>query len=173
MKEIQEKSKEVHAKLKSNTKDVKRKKRKLNTSYFDLEKAKLKYQKSYQDWKESERNYERADEDGTIPRNEILKMKMYSETKLKEYEDYSAKYQEVLNKTNDEQIEYFDSHLLELMNTLQEIDRARVESVIEIFKKLVKGEWEMVNIENKCRESIDESIAKISVEEDQNSVVER
>ena len=31
----------------------------------------------------------------------------------------------------------------------------------------------MVNIENKCRESMDESIANINIENDQDSVVER
>ena len=82
LKEIQNKSKEVHATVKDNTKHAKREKGKLETSYLNLEKTKLKYQKSFQDWKESDRNYQLADQDGTISRNEILKMKLYSEANL-------------------------------------------------------------------------------------------
>ena len=41
VKEIQNKSKEVHAKVKDNTKHAKREKGKLDTSYFNLEKIKL------------------------------------------------------------------------------------------------------------------------------------
>ena len=70
LKEIQNKSKEVHATVKDNTKHAKREKGKLETSYFNLEKTKLKYQKSFQDWKESDRNYQLADQDGTISRND-------------------------------------------------------------------------------------------------------
>ena len=133
VKEIQDKSREIQTNVKNNTKKMKREKRKLVTSYFKLEKSKLKYQKSFQDWKEADRNYEKADNDGTIARNEILKMKMYSEVKLKEYEDFSAKYQEVIDRTNDDQIEYFDSQLPDLMNTLQMVDKERTEFVIKMF----------------------------------------
>ena len=173
VKEIQDRSKEVHAKMKNNTKHAKREKKKLNSSYFNLEKAKLKYQKGFQDWKESDRNHQIADEDGTISRNEFLKMKLYSEVTLKEYEDYTDKYQEQLQNTNDEQREYFDSHLPGVMNTLQEVDRDRKEFVTKVFENLLSGEREMVKIENKCREVIEESIASISVERDQDVVVQR
>ena len=173
VKEIQDRSKEVHAKMKNNTKHAKREKKKLNSSYFNLEKAKLKYQKGFQDWKESDRNHQIADEDGTISRNEVLKMKLYSEVKLKEYEDYTDKYQEQLQNTNDEQGEYFDSHLPGVMNTLQEVHRDRKEFVTKVFENLLSGEREMVKIENKCREVIEESIASISVERDQDVVVQR
>ena len=103
VKEIQNKSNEVHAKVKENIKHAKREKGKLDTSYFNLEKIKLKYQKSFHDWRESERTYQIADQDGTISRNEILKMKLYSESKLKEYDDNAAEYSERLDRTNDEQ----------------------------------------------------------------------
>ena len=137
-KEIQDKSKEVHAKMKNNTKQVKREKKKLNSSYFNLEKAKLKYQKGFQDWKESDKNYQIADEDGTISRNEILKMKLYAEVKLKEYEEYTYTYQEQLQKTNDEQRDYFASHLPRVINTFQEVDRERKEFVTKVFENLLR-----------------------------------
>ena len=149
--EIQNKSKEVHAKVKENIKHAKREKGKLDTSYFNLEKIKLKYQKSFHDWKESEKHYQTAEQDGTISRDEILKMKLYSEAKLKQYEDYAAEYCLRLDKTNDEQREYFDSHLPEVMNSLQEVDRERVEFVRKVLEKCLAGEREIVNIVNKCR----------------------
>ena len=167
VKEIQDKSREVNAKMKNTTKHAKREKKKLNSSYFNLEKAKLKYQKGFRDWKESDQNYQQADEDGTISRNEILKMKLYSEVKLKDYEEYTDKYQKQIEMTNDEQREYFDSQLPGVINTLQEVDRNRKKFVIKALENLLSREREMVKIENKCREVIDESIASICVEKDQ------
>jgi hypothetical protein len=173
VKEIQNKSKELHSKVKVNTKQAKREKKKLETSYFKLEKIKLKYQKTFYDWKESDRQYQIADQDGTISRNEILKMKLLSEAKLNQYEYFAAEYREMLDKTNLEQREYFDSHLPELMNSLQEVDRVRVEFVKGVLEKCMVGESEMVNIINKWREGVEEAIAGISVEKDQEMVVQR
>jgi light-regulated signal transduction histidine kinase (bacteriophytochrome) len=173
LKEIQNKSKEIHATVKENTKHAKREKGKLETSHFILEKIKLRYQKSFQDWKESDRNYQLADQDGTISRNEILKRKLFSEAKLKQYEDFAVEYHERLDKTNDEQREYFDSTLPEVMNSLQEVDRERVDFVRKVLHKCLAGEREMVNIINKCREGIEEAIATISFEKDQEIVVQR
>ena len=173
VKEIQNKSKEVHSKVKDNTKHAKREKKKLDASYFNLEKIKLKYQKSFQDWKASDRNYQIADQEGTISRNEILRMKLHSEAKLNQYEDFAAEYRERLDKTNDEQREYFDTYLPEVMNRLQEVDRERVEFVRKMLENCLVGEMEMVNIINKCREGVEQAIACISVEKDQEMLVQR
>ena len=100
-------------------------------------------------------------------------MKLHAEAKLKQYEDNAAEYRERLDNTNDEQREYFDSTLPEVMNSLQEVDRERVEFVRKVLDKCLAGEREMVNIVNKCREGVEEAIAKISVEKDQDIVVQR
>ena len=100
-------------------------------------------------------------------------MKLLSEAKLNQYEYFAAEYRKMLDKTNDEQREYFDSHLPEVMNSLQEVDRERVEFVKGVLEKCMVGESEMVNIINKCREGVEEAIACISVEKDQEMVVQR
>ena len=119
------------------------------------------------------RNYQTAEQDGTNSRDEILKMKLYSKGKQQQYEDYAAEYRERLDKTNDEQREFFDYHLPEVMNSLQEVDRERVEFVRKVSEKCLAGEREIVNIVNKCGEDVEEALANISVEKDQDIVVQR
>ena len=173
VKEIQNKSAEVHKKVKDNSKNAKKEKETMDTSYFKLEKAKLKYQKSFHDWKESERNYQIADQDGKLSRNEILKLKHQTQAKQKQYEDSRAEYIDRLDKTNVEQREYYDCHLPGVLSNLQEFDRERMEFVRRVLERCLAGEREMVNIVNKCKEGVEEAIANISVEKDQQIVVER
>ena len=59
------------------------------------------------------------------------------------------------------------------MNSLQEVDRERVEFVRKVLDKCLAREREMVNIVNKCREGEEEAIANISVEKDHEIVVQR
>ena len=100
-------------------------------------------------------------------------MKLHSEAKLNQYEDFAAEYRERLDRTNDEQKEYFDTYLPEVMNRLQEVDRERVELVRKVLNKCLTGEREMVNIINKCREGVEEAIYNISVDKDQEMVMQR
>merc|ERR1719278_1708758 len=65
-----------------------------------MEKAKQKYHKSFSDWQEAIQNYERADADGTLSRNEILKMKIVTDMKSRTHGDCKSKYQSQLSKTN-------------------------------------------------------------------------
>ena len=60
-----------------------------------------------------------------------------------------------------------------LMNSLQEVDRERVEFVRKVSEKCLAGEREIVNIVNKCGEDVEEALANISVEKDQDIVVQR
>eukprot|EP00092_Neocalanus_flemingeri_P031176 GFUD01033867.1.p1 GENE.GFUD01033867.1~~GFUD01033867.1.p1 ORF type:complete len:570 (+),score=214.86 GFUD01033867.1:46-1755(+) len=173
VKEIQNKSAEAQKKVKDNSKEAKREKERIEASYFNLEKAKLKYQKSFHDWKESDRDYQIADQDGTISRNEILKMKHQTQAKQKLFEDSKAKYIEQLDKTNVEQREYFDYRLPEMVNRLQDVDRERIEFVRRVLERSVAGEKEMATMVNKCREGVEEAVASISVEKDQQILKER
>ena len=149
------------------------KKKKIDTSYFNLEKAKLKYQKRYHDWKDSERNYQIADQDGTLSRNEILKMKLHMQTKLKLFEDSTGEYSSKLDKSNIEQKGYFDHELPSLLNSLQDVDRERVELVRKVLERCVAGDKDMLAMVIKCGEEVKEAVGKISVETDQEIVVER
>ena len=173
VKEIQNKSAEVHKKVKDNSKHAKKEKEKMDTSYFKLEKAKLKYQKRFHDWQESDRNYQIADQDGKLSRNEILKMKHQTQAKQKQYEDSRAEYIDRLDKTNVEQREYFDCLLPGVLNSLQDLDKERVEFVRRVLERCLAGEREMVDMVNKCRDGVENAIASIDVERDQDIVVER
>merc|ERR1719431_386806 len=91
-KEIQKKSLEILKKTKENSKQARKEKENINASYFILEKAKLKYEKSFHDWKEADRNFQIADQDGTKSRNEISKMRIFSETECKNFEQSRVQY---------------------------------------------------------------------------------
>jgi hypothetical protein len=72
----------------------------LEGEHQEVEKAKNKYQKAYTDWQEAVRNFERADQDGTLSRNEILKMKIVTDMKSRSHEDSRSRYLGQIGKTN-------------------------------------------------------------------------
>ena len=173
VKEIHHKSSEFHKKIRENSKHARIEKEKMDSSYLKLEKAKLKYQKSFHDWKESERTSQKADKDGKISRNEVLRMKDVSEAKDAQYQASSVSYRKQMEKTNTEQRVYFDCLLPGVLISLQEVDKERVEYVRRMLEMCMVSEREMVEMVNKCREGMDEAIASIDVEKDQDIVVER
>ena len=173
VKEITHKSEEALKKIKENTKQEKKQREKMDTSYFNLEKLKLKYQKRYHDWKDSEINYQIADQDGTLSRNEILKMKLQAQAKLKLFEASTVEYSSKLDITNVEQKEYFEHELPSLVNSLQDVDREKVELVRRVVKRCLAGEMEMLAMVIKCSKEVEKAVGIISVEIDQEIVVER
>ena len=173
VKEIHHKSSEFHKKIRENSKHARIEKEKMDSSYLKLEKAKLKYQKSFHDWKESEKTSQKADKDGKISRNEVLRMKDVSEAKDAQYQTSSVSYRKQMEKTNTEQREHFDCLLPGVLISLQVVDKERVEYVRRMLEMCMVSEREMVEMVNKCREGMDEAIANIDVEKDQDIVVER
>ena len=173
VKDIQKKSTETLKKTKDNFKHAKKEKENMDASYFSLEKIKLKYEKSFHDWKEADRNFQIADQDGTISRNEIMKMKMFTESKCKTYENCRGQYEDQLTKTNTEQREYFADNLPRVLTSLQDLDRERIQFVREVMERALHAEREAVKISNKCREGMEEAINSICEETDQEEVIER
>ena len=171
-KEIQKKSAEILKKTKENSKNARKEKETKDASYFILEKAKLKYEKSFHDWKEADRNYQIADQDGTISRNEISKMRIFSETKCKTYEQSKSQYSDQLHQTNFDQEKYFGTNLVNILNSLQDIDKERIQFVRAAMKKALDAEKDAVKISNKCRDSIEEAFDNICEEKDQDWVTE-
>ena len=105
-----------------------------------MKQVKLKYEKSFHDWKESERNFQIADQDGTISRNDVTKMKIFSESKFKSYEIFRTQYSEQLEKTNAEQRKYFDDDLPKVLRSLQDMDRERIQFVRGVMGRVLAEE---------------------------------
>jgi len=173
VKEIQNEAAHIFRTIKENSKYEKKEQEKIDSSYMRLDKSNLKYQKSYHDWKDSASSFEKADAAGKISRNEIFRMKGVSEKKHAEYEACFALYCEQVDRTNREQREYFDCTKPGILCGLQDVEQERIEFVVKILRMYLKGERQMVNMNEKCRESIEEEIDSIDVKKDISIVVER
>ena len=55
----------------------------------------------------------------------------------------------------------------------QEMEQERIEFVVKILKMYLKGERDMVDMKEKCRESVEQAISTIDVNKDCDIVVER
>ena len=67
----------------------------------------------------------------------------------------------------------FGANLVNILNSLQDIDKERIQFVKAAMKKALAAEKDAVNISNKCRGSIDEAFDNICEEKDQDGVTER
>ena len=170
--EIRNQAEQLVAEIKRNVKCCKKEKDKYKVALFDLEKNKLKYLKSYHDWEESEANYQVMEKDGTIARNEILRLKLESETKHKKYVHQTKTYQEQLQVTNSEQNNYFKIQLPNLLDKLETAERNRLSFVKSTFDKFIEIDTKADAIVNKCREDMVTSVTNMEVERDINLVVD-
>ena len=141
-------------------------------SLFDLEKNKLKYLKSYHDWEDSEANYQASEKDGAIARNEILRLKLESETKHKKYVQQTELYQKQLQVTNSDQNNYFKIQLPNLLDKLETVERNRLNFVKSTFNEFIDIDSQANTIVNKCRNDMATSVSGMEVERDINLVVD-
>merc|ERR1719410_93764 len=137
-KDVTNKSGEFLTKIKSNNKNFKKEKDKLKASLFDMEKSKLKYLKSFHDWEESEASYQAAEKDGTLARNEIQRIKLESETRHKHYVAQTEAYQQQLKVTNTRQSDHYRVLVPDLLDTLEGVERARLELVRRVLGRCVE-----------------------------------
>lgn len=154
-----------------NTKSYKREKEKIKTSYLNLEKQKLKYLKSFQDWEDSDKSYKDAERDGNLARNEILRMKLESESKHSYYDHQTETYQNQLKTTNTDQNNYFCVLLPDLIERLETVERDRLTVVKNVFSLFITTERDLQNIINKCRDDMECVVNGLDVEKDINLVL--
>ena len=163
---------ELCMEIKRNVKCCKKEKDKYKLSLFDLEKNKLKYLKSYHDWEDSEANYQASEKDGAIARNEILRLKLESETKHKKYVQQTELYQKQLQVTNSDQNNYFKIQLPNLLDKLETVERNRLNFVKSTFSEFIDIDSQANTIVNKCRNDMATSVSGMEVERDINLVVD-
>jgi len=171
-KDVQTKSIEFIGRIKNNIKTYKKEKDKLKMSQFDLEKSKLKYLKSFHDWEESESNYQSAEKDGTLARNEILRIKLESEAKHKYYIHQTEAYQNQLKTTNTDQNNYYKVLLPDFIDKLETVERDRLDFVKNIYHKFIQAEKDVNIIMTKCRDDMESAVSNMRVENDINLVVD-
>jgi len=171
-KDVTNKSGEFLTKIKSNNKNFKKEKDKLKASLFDMEKSKLKYLKSFHDWEESEANYQESEKDGTLARNEILRIKLESEAKHKYYIHQTEAYQNQLKATNSTQNNYYKILLPDILDKLETLETNRLDFIKDIFLNFINSENEANVIMNKCRCDMENIVTNIKVENDINLVVD-
>ena len=158
--------------IKRNIKCCKKEKDKYKLSLFELEKNKLKYLKSYHDWQDSESNYQAMEKDGTIARNEILRLKLESETKHKKYVQQTEIYQKQLQVTNSDQNTYYKIQLPNLLDKLETTERNRLNFVKSNLKKFIDIDSKANTIVSKCRDDMATSVSGMEVERDINLIVD-
>ena len=137
-----------------------------------MEKSKLKYLKSFHDWEESEANYQESEKDGTLARNEILRIKLESEAKHKYYIHQTEAYQNQLKATNSTQNNYYKILLPDILDKLETLETNRLDFIKDIFLNFINSENEANVIMNKCRCDMENIVTNIKVENDINLVVD-
>ena len=170
--EMRSQSEELVMEIKRNVKCCKKEKDKYKCSLFELEKNKLKYLKSYHDWQDSESNYQAMEKDGTIARNEVLRLKLESETKHKKYVQQTEMYQKQLQVTNSDQNNYFKIQLPNLLDKLETTERNRLNFVKSNFTKFIDIDSKANTIVDKCRDDMATSVSGMDVERDISLVVD-
>merc|ERR1719376_1202192 len=157
--DLQKKSKDLGKAVKDNCKAARKCKEVVDSEQQEMEKTKQKY--------------ERADADGTLSRNEILKMKIVTDMKSRTHGDCKSKYQSQLSKTNSVVSEHTTRVMPALLDQLQAGARERLGLLCKGLTSYMRAEQEMFVISSKCQKEVLRAVEKIDWVRDESMVVER
>ena len=172
-KSIQEQVKRLKEGRKKNIKESEKIASELKSSYKTMDSAKEKFRKAFDEQERTAVAYNRANDDGSVTKNEVSKLKLQATQKAQQCETAKTKYASQLVKTNDFQHKYYTTLLPRVLEGLQGLEKQRIEVIRSSIMSCVTKEKEVLPIMGKCYEAIEKGMRSVNPETDANIVIER
>ena len=145
----------------------------LKKRFKEMDRSKEKFRKSFEEQEKSMLTFKRADNDGSVARNEVEKLRLAYNSRTQHCETVKGQYASQLIKTNDFQREYYSKLFPKVLDDLQELEKSRIGIMRDSIKACVYKEKEVNSIINKCHDSMIQAMDDINPQEDTEIVIER
>lgn len=138
----------------------------------DMNKAHKEYGKSFKETEAAMLKYAKAEKNMEISRLELEKTKNNYHAKSGMLEESKQTYASMTSKANDEQREYFEKKLPQLLDNYKQLHTNRILDTVEILNKCVEAESSVNSVIASCHNDMRRDIAAIDPSRDAFLVVE-
>ncbi|XP_046497812.1 formin-binding protein 1 isoform X10 [Equus quagga] len=144
----------------------------IETCWKQLESSKRRFERDCKEADRAQQYFEKMDADINVTKADVEKARQQAQTRHQMAEDSKADYSLILQKFNQEQREYYYTHIPTIFQKIQEMEERRIVRVGESMKTYAEVDRQVIPIIGKCLDEIVKAAKSIDQKNDSQLVIE-
>lgn len=163
---------ELKQERKSNFHDGRKAQQHMETCWKQLEASKRRFERDCKEADRAQQYFEKMDADINVTKADVEKARQQAQTRHQMAEDSKADYSSVLQRFNQEQHQYYHTHIPSIFQKIQEMEERRIVRLGESMKMYAEVDRQVMPIIGKCLDGIVKAAESIDQKNDSQLVVE-
>lgn len=163
---------ELKQERKSNFHDGRKAQQHMETCWKQLEASKRRFERDCKEADRAQQYFEKMDADINVTKADVEKARQQAQMRHQMAEDSKADYSSVLQRFNQEQHEYYHTHIPSIFQKIQEMEERRIVRLGESMKMYAEVDRQVMPIIGKCLDGIVKAAESIDQKNDSQLVVE-
>ncbi|XP_040819263.1 formin-binding protein 1 isoform X6 [Ochotona curzoniae] len=163
---------ELKQERKSNFHDGRKAQQHIETCWKQLEASKRRFERDCKEADRAQQYFEKMDADINVTKADVEKARQQAQLRHQMAEDSKADYSSILQKFNQEQHEYYHSHIPNIFQKIQEMEERRILRLGESMKMYAEVDRQVIPIIGKCLDGIVKAAESIDQKNDSQLVIE-
>ncbi|XP_036352500.2 formin-binding protein 1 isoform X9 [Ochotona princeps] len=163
---------ELKQERKSNFHDGRKAQQHIETCWKQLEASKRRFERDCKEADRAQQYFEKMDADINVTKADVEKARQQAQLRHQMAEDSKADYSSILQKFNQEQHEYYHTHIPNIFQKIQEMEERRILRLGESMKMYAEVDRQVIPIIGKCLDGIVKAAESIDQKNDSQLVIE-
>ncbi|XP_031225595.1 formin-binding protein 1 isoform X5 [Mastomys coucha] len=163
---------ELKQERKSNFHDGRKAQQHIETCWKQLESSKRRFERDCKEADRAQQYFEKMDADINVTKADVEKARQQAQIRQQMAEDSKADYSLILQRFNQEQWEYYHTHIPTIFQKIQEMEERRIVRIGESMKTYAEVDRQVIPIIGKCLDGIVKAAESIDQKNDSQLVVE-
>ncbi|XP_051041073.1 formin-binding protein 1 isoform X8 [Phodopus roborovskii] len=163
---------ELKQERKSNFHDGRKAQQHIETCWKQLESSKRRFERDCKEADRAQQYFEKMDADINVTKADVEKARQQAQLRHQMAEDSKADYSSILQRFNQEQWEYYHTHIPNIFQKIQEMEERRIVRIGESMKTYAEVDRQVIPIIGKCLDGIVKAAESIDQKNDSQLVVE-
>ncbi|XP_060245882.1 formin-binding protein 1 isoform X21 [Meriones unguiculatus] len=163
---------ELKQERKSNFHDGRKAQQHIETCWKQLESSKRRFERDCKEADRAQQYFEKMDADINVTKADVEKARQQAQIRHQMAEDSKADYSSTLQRFNQEQWEYYHTHIPNIFQKIQEMEERRIVRIGESMKTYAEVDRQVIPIIGKCLDGIVKAAESINQKNDSQLVVE-
>ncbi|XP_050010828.1 formin-binding protein 1 isoform X7 [Alexandromys fortis] len=163
---------ELKQERKSNFHDGRKAQQHIETCWKQLESSKRRFERDCKEADRAQQYFEKMDADINVTKADVEKARQQAQLRHQMAEDSKADYSSILQRFNQEQWEYYHTHIPNIFQKIQEMEERRIMRIGESMKTYAEVDRQVIPIIGKCLDGIVKAAESIDQKNDSQLVVE-
>nr|XP_027798667.1 formin-binding protein 1 isoform X3 [Marmota flaviventris] len=163
---------ELKQERKSNFHDGRKAQQHMETCWKQLESSKRRFERDCKEADRAQQYFEKMDADINVTKADVEKARQQAQIRHQMAEDSKADYSSSLQKFNQEQHEYYHTHIPSIFQKIQEMEERRIVRIGESMKTYAEVDRQVIPIIGKCLDGIVKAAEAINQKNDSQLVIE-